>query len=85
MAGYADAHRQSMRSVDDRMLFNCGSVGNALGRPECCYALLEGEADDPGAPLAIQMIQLPYDREQAIRDAQAAPRSTASTRISTKC
>ncbi len=73
VAGYADAHRQSMRSVDDRLLFNCGSVGNALGRPECCYAILEGAEDDPAAPLAIQMIQVSYDREQAIRDAQARP------------
>jgi protein phosphatase len=73
-AGYADAHRQSMRSVNEKLLFNCGSVGNALGRPDCCYALLEGGEADPEAPFAIQMIQLPYDRAQAVRDAQAAPR-----------
>lgn len=73
VAGYADAHRQSLRSVSDHLLFNCGSVGNALGRPACCYAMLEGDENDPAAPFGIQMIQLPYDRAQAIRDAEAAP------------
>ena len=73
VAGYADAHRQSLRSLDDKVFFNCGSVGNALGRPECCYALLEGSETDPAAPFTIQLLQLPYDREQAVRDAQAAP------------
>jgi protein phosphatase len=72
-AGYADAHRQSMRSINNQLLFNCGSVGNALGRPECCYALLNGDEQDPNAPFSIQMIQLPYDRDQAVRDAEAAP------------
>lgn len=72
-AGYADAHRQSMRVLNEGLLFNCGSVGNALGRPDCCYAILEGEEQDPAAPFSIQMIQIPYDRAQAIRDAQAAP------------
>ena len=73
VAGYADAHRQSLRSLNDKIFFNCGSVGNALGRPDCCYALLEGEESDPSAPFTIQLIQLPYDREQAVRDAKAAP------------
>ena len=73
VAGYADAHRQALRSVSDRVLFNCGSVGNALGRPACCYAMLEGGEDDPAAPFTIQMIQIPYNRDQAIRDAEAAP------------
>jgi predicted phosphodiesterase len=73
VAGYADAHRQSLRSVGDRLLFNCGSVGNALGRPDCCSAMLDGGENDPAAPFAIQMIQIPYDRARAIRDAEAAP------------
>jgi len=73
VAGYADAHRQSLRSLDDKIFFNCGSVGNALGRPDCCYALLDGEETPDNAPFTIQMIQIPYDREQAVRDAQATP------------
>jgi protein phosphatase len=73
VAGYADAHRQALRSIQTHLLFNCGSVGNALGRPECCYAILDGEEDDPAAPFTIQMVQIPYDRDQAVRDAEAAP------------
>ena len=73
VAVYADAHRQSMRSVQSHYLYNCGSVGNALGVPACCYAMLNGDEDDFAAPFDIQMIQLSYDRDQAVRDAQAAP------------
>lgn len=72
-AGYADAHRQALRSLQNHYLFNCGSVGNALGRPECCYAVLDGEENDPAAPFTIQLIQIPYDRGQAVRDAENAP------------
>ena len=73
VAGYADAHRQALRSLDTYYLFNCGSVGNALGRPECCFALLEGDEADPQAPFTIRLLQIPYDRDQAVRDALAAP------------
>ncbi len=73
VAGYADAHRQALRSVENHTLFNCGSVGNALGVPACCYAILDGDPDDPSAPFAIQLLQLPYDRDQAVRDAEAMP------------
>ncbi len=70
--GYADAHRQALRAMNMGPFFNCGSVGNALGVPMCCYALLEGEEFDPQAPLEIRLITLPYDRVQALRDARAA-------------
>ncbi|MBN1777749.1 MAG: metallophosphoesterase family protein [Clostridiales bacterium] len=73
VAGYADAHRQALRSIQNQLLFNCGSVGNALGRPECCYAVLDGGENDPKAPFTIQLIQIPYDRARAVRDAEAAP------------
>jgi protein phosphatase len=73
VAGYADAHRQALRSMDSHTLFNCGSVGNALGAPACCYAVLDGDENDSSAPFTIQMIQLPYDRDQAVRDAEAMP------------
>jgi len=73
VAGYADAHRQSLRSLDDRLIFNCGSVGNALGRPDCCYALLDGEETPDNAPFTIQLLQIPYDREQTVRDCEAEP------------
>jgi len=72
VVGYADAHRQAMRTMNPGLFFNCGSVGNALGVPLCCYALLEGDERDADAPLELRLITLPYDRAQAVRDAQAA-------------
>ena len=73
VVAYADAHRQSMRTMTPGVFLNTGSVGNALGIPKCCYAILEG--DDPLSPSAfeIRLRQLDYDRDAAIRDAESAP------------
>ena len=74
VVGYADVHRQGMRVLGfDGLLFNTGSVGNGLGVPMAQYAILRGELDsrEPGS-LDIAMVTLPYDRDQAIRDAEAA-------------
>ena len=73
VVGYADAHRQGMRTIASGLFFNVGSVGNAMGVPKCCYAILEGEEGSAPAPFEIRLRQLEYDREQAVRDAQAAP------------
>ena len=37
---YADAHRQAMRTMSPGLFVNTGSVGNAIGIPKCCYAVL---------------------------------------------
>ena len=71
--GYADAHRQALRTLTPGLIFNCGSVGNGLGNPRVCYAILEGSESDPCAPLDVLLCSLPYDRERAIADAQDAP------------
>ena len=73
VVAYADAHRQALRTMSPGIFLNCGSVGNALGTPLCCYAILEGDEADPTAALDIRLITLPYDREQAVADAQGAP------------
>lgn len=70
---YADAHRQAMRTVNPGLFINTGSVGNAMGVTYCCYAIVEAEPGDLPAPFEVRLRQLPYDRQQAIRDAQAAP------------
>lgn len=70
VVGYADAHKQSLRTVKHGLVFNTGSVGNALGMPMCCYALLEG-GDTKETPFEIRFRQLEYDREEAIREAKA--------------
>lgn len=74
VVGYADAHRQAQRTMNFGLFFNCGSVGNAIGMPLCCYALLEGDERNLSQTLDIQLITLPYDRKQAVRDALSAPR-----------
>lgn len=71
VVAYADAHRQALRTMTPGVLVNTGSVGNALGVPKCCYALLCGGAADE--PFEIRLREVDYDREQAVRDAQAAP------------
>jgi len=70
---YADAHRQSLRTMTPGMLVNTGSVGNALGEPRCCFALLEGEEGQENAPIEFRLRQVDYDRDAAVRDALAAP------------
>ena len=73
VVGYADAHRQAMRTMSPGLFFNTGSVGNALGTPLCCYAILEGDPKDVNGSLEIRLITVPYDRAQAIADAKATP------------
>ena len=74
VVGYADAHRQGWRTITPGVFFNTGSVGNAMGIPKCCYALLEGEEGEQPAPFEIRFRQLEYDREQAVRDAWPRPK-----------
>jgi len=71
---YADAHRQSVRTMTPGLWINVGSVGNGLGEPRCCYAILCGEMGDAPAPFEIRLRQVEYDRDQAVRDALSAPR-----------
>lgn len=71
---YADAHRQAYRTLSPGLFVNIGSVGNALGVPKCCYALLDAAEGREPAPFEVRLRQLEYDREAAVRDAEAAPR-----------
>jgi len=73
MVVYADAHRQAMRTMTPGMFVNVGSVGNGLGEPRCCYAILEGAPEDASAALEVRFRQIGYDRRQAVADAVAAP------------
>lgn len=71
---YADAHRQALRTLTPGLFANVGSVGNALGEPRCCYALLECQPGPAPADWELRFRQLEYDRAAAIRDAESAPR-----------
>lgn len=70
---YADAHRQAYRTISPGLFVNTGSVGNAMGVPKCCYALVCGQEGPAPAPFEIRLRQVDYNREQAVRDAQNAP------------
>lgn len=75
VVGYADAHRQGLRVLNEGILFNTGSVGNGLGVPMVQYAILRGEMDsDRPAPLDIAMVTRPYDRVRTIADTDDAER-----------
>ena len=74
VVGYADVHRPGYRSLTfPGLLFNIGSVGNALGLPMVQYAILQGEEGSEKAPFDITFVSVPYDNEQAIRDAENTP------------
>ena len=68
--GYADVHRQGLRILHEgKMIFNTGSVGNGLGLNMVQYAILRGDLNEAAVtPLDINLVTLPYDREQALRD-----------------
>ena len=70
VVGYADTHRQALRTMTPGLFFNCGSVGNALGEPRCCYALMEGKG---AGDFEIRFRSLDYDRWQAVADARKMP------------
>ena len=73
VVGYADVHRQGLRMVDTRgILFNTGAVGNPLGQTMVQYAIMRGDDADSSAALDITFVTLPYDRDAAVRDTEAA-------------
>ena len=73
VVGYADVHCPGLRAVGKGILFNTGSVGNGLGVAMAQYAILRGEPDGKNpTPLDITLVTVPYDREQAVRDAEEA-------------
>ena len=69
-------HRQGVRLFGyGQLLFNTGSVGNGFGIGMAQYAILRGELDGrEEAPLDVNMVMVPYDKAQAIRDTVDAGR-----------
>ena len=73
IVGYADIHVVFMRHIGHKMLFNVGSVGNSLDLPQAYYVIFEGELEGRAiAPFSIQFVQVAYNNELAIRQAEAA-------------
>lgn len=75
IVGFADIHRPFYEQINQLgTLFNTGSVGNPLAfQPHPSYAILEGEMGDAWGALCITIVQVPYDRDEAIRQAELSP------------
>jgi len=73
VVAYGDIHHAYLLPVDDKMLFNVGSVGNPLDFiPLACYAILSGELNSPRpGPFEIEFVRLLYDIDLALDQARA--------------
>lgn len=69
IVGYADCHRQGMRTLKG-ILFNTGSVGNSIGITQVQYVIMEGEPSDPSAALDLLFVNIPYDINAAVQEAR---------------
>ena len=70
--GYGDIHMVYLKNIRGKLLFNVGSVGNALDEPTAAYVILEGNyGDAEKGNFSIDTVRLPYDIEQAIKQARA--------------
>lgn len=73
IVGYGDIHHSFILPVDNKILFNVGSVGNPLDYITlACYGILKGTLDSQApAPFTLEIVRLPYDIEAAIQLARA--------------
>lgn len=72
VVGYGDIHRAYIKSFQNQTLFNVGSVGNPLDLTQAAYVVIEGDyGSETNSPFSIQLIRVPYDIEEAIRQAEA--------------
>jgi protein phosphatase len=71
IVGFADIHRILHLSRQGKILFNSGSVGNAMDEPSAAYVILEGNYGDKNrGHFTFQVVRLLYDAELAIRQAR---------------
>jgi protein phosphatase len=71
IVGYGDIHHAFYKSWQGKVLFNAGSVGDALDEPSATYVILEGDYGmKEKVFFSFQIIRLPYDIELAIRQAR---------------
>lgn len=82
IVGYGDIHTSYMQHIYHKTIFNTGSVGlpieyylsldigNSDETTQASYAILEGEFNSKvRSSLSIQIIRVPYDKEETIRQA----------------
>lgn len=79
IVGYGDIHGSYIDSIDDKILFNVGSVGNPLDFTLAAYGIIEGEITEinssgsvdsfealKSSSFGITIVRVPYDIEQEI-------------------
>lgn len=72
IAGYGDIHSAFMQYINDKLLFNTGSVGNPLDVTMASYVILEGKYGSKiNDHFAIQFFRVQYQIDQAIEQARA--------------
>lgn len=69
---FADSHKPFVRTMHAGYIANTGSVGNSIGVP-CAHALLLEGGDQPGDPLLMTIVSVPYDNQAAVARAMADP------------
>jgi protein phosphatase len=71
VVGYGDIHYAFLQHLNDKALFNAGSVGNPLEITQASYAVLEGiyNSKQPGS-FSLQFVRVPYDIELSIQQAK---------------
>jgi predicted phosphodiesterase len=71
VVGYGDIHKAYVDSIDDRIVFNVGSVGNPLDITQASYAIMEGDYGSLSlSPFSIALVKTPYDIDRAVRQAK---------------
>jgi predicted phosphodiesterase len=70
VVGYGDIHGAHIDNFNGKTIFNVGSVGNPLEITQASYAIIEGKyKSKEKSPLSISLVRVPYNIEQAVRDA----------------
>ncbi|GAB6108193.1 metallophosphoesterase family protein [Fusibacter bizertensis] len=82
IVGYGDIHGAYVDSIGEKIIFNVGSVGNPLDFNLASYGIIEGDIEsvdcfeqhgsknpDNLSSIAIAIVRVPYDIEQAVMEA----------------
>jgi protein phosphatase len=76
IVGYGDIHGtyiMNFEDLDNRVIFNVGSVGNSLDSTLASYSIIEGIYDQQEySSFSINFVRVPYDVELAIHQAKEA-------------
>lgn len=70
VVGYGDIHGAYVDTLEGKIIFNAGSIGNPLDIPQASYAVIEGQyGSKKRSSFTVALIRVPYDIELAVGDA----------------